>query len=63
MAHRSSGDLEFDVDAAVAACGGDWREAIKSLLITNGILWDEIERLSKSASTGYVRKQPSVRKG
>jgi hypothetical protein len=63
MAQRSSGDLEFDVDAAVAACGGDWREAVKALLITNGVLWDEVERLSKSTSSGYSRggKRGSVR--
>lgn len=57
MAQRSSGDIEFDVDAAVAACGGDWREALKALLITNGILWDEIERLSRSQSSGYSRRK------
>ena len=56
VAQRWSNDLEFDVDAAVAACGGHWREAIKALAITNGILWDEIARLNQSQSSGYSRK-------
>jgi hypothetical protein len=61
MAQRSSSDVEFDVDAAVAACGGDWREAIKALLITNGILWDEIGRLNQSQSSGFSRKGTAKR--
>ena len=61
MTPRPSGDVEFDVDAAVAACGGDWREAIKALMITNGILWDEIARLNECQSSRYSRKGTAQR--
>jgi hypothetical protein len=61
MTRQPPGDLEFEVDAAVAVCGGHWREAIKALLITNGILWDEIARLNGCQSSGYSRKGTAQR--
>ena len=40
--------LEAAADQAIAACGGDAREAVKALIVANDFLESEI-------STGYVR--------
>ena len=55
-------DLEYDVEAIVAACDGDARAAVKSLLVTNSFqeqriaaLEKRIERLLEVASVGYAR--------
>jgi hypothetical protein len=45
-------DLEADVDAVVAACGGSSRTAIRALLIANEYLSAEVERLRASQSVG-----------
>jgi hypothetical protein len=37
---------------AIAACGGDTREAVKALIIANHLLE---EKLRTSVSTGYAR--------
>jgi hypothetical protein len=44
--------LEAAADQAIAACGGDAREAVKALLIANEFLEAEIEA---SVSRGYLR--------
>lgn len=44
--------LEAAVDQAIAACGGDAREAVKALLIANEFLEREMEA---RVSHGYVR--------
>lgn len=44
--------LEAAADQAIAACGGDAREAVKALLIANEFLEREIE---ERVSRGYVR--------
>ena len=40
--------IEIVADQAIAACGGDAREAVKALLVAN-------EFLEKQISEGYVR--------
>jgi hypothetical protein len=40
--------LELAADQAIAACGGDAREAVKALLVANDFL-------EKQVSLGYVR--------
>ena len=45
--------LEAAADQAIAACGGDTREAVKALIIANHLL--EKEKLRTSVSTGYAR--------
>jgi len=44
--------LEAAADQAIAACGGDAREAVKALLIANEFLEREIEA---QISRGYTR--------
>lgn len=44
--------LEASADQAIAACGGDAREAVKALLIANEFLEREMEA---QVSRGYIR--------
>ena len=44
--------LEAAADQAIAACGGDAREAVKALLIANEFLEREVE---EKVSHGYLR--------
>ena len=44
--------LEAAADEAIAACGGDAREAVKALLIANEFLEREME---ERVSHGYIR--------
>ena len=48
-------DLEAAADQAIAACGGDAREAVKSLIVANDFLEAEVVKLKASVSTGYAR--------
>jgi hypothetical protein len=59
MAEPSSADplseserLDMATDQAIAACGGDAREAVKALLVANEFLEAELER---QVSHGYMR--------
>jgi hypothetical protein len=47
--------LEAAADQAIAACGGDAREAVKALMIANHFLETELEKLRAATSTGYAR--------
>jgi hypothetical protein len=47
--------LEAATDQAIAACGGDTREAVKALIVANSFLEAELEKLQASVSTGYAR--------
>jgi hypothetical protein len=38
-----AGELDAAVDQAIAACGGDAREAVKALLVANEFLEAELE--------------------
>ena len=44
--------LDAAADQAIAACGGDAREAVKALLVANEFLEREIE---EKVSRGYLR--------
>jgi hypothetical protein len=47
--------LEAAADQAIAACGGDAREAVKALIIANHYLETDLEKLKAAASMGYAR--------
>ena len=49
--------LEAAADQAIAACGGDAREAVKALIVANHFLETELEKLRAAVSTGYARGQ------
>jgi hypothetical protein len=40
---------------AIAACGGDARDAVKALIVSNEFLEDQIEQLQADVSKGYAR--------
>ena len=48
-------DLETAAAEAIAACDGDPVAAVKSLIVANNFLLDEVERLKTMVSTGYSR--------
>jgi hypothetical protein len=54
-------DLEAAVDSVIAACG-DARAAVRTLLVANAFLTEELERVSAAVSRGYARN-PSARVG
>jgi hypothetical protein len=47
--------LETAADQALAACGGDARDAIKALIIASHVLKTELDKLRAAVSTGYSR--------
>ena len=47
--------LEVATDLAIAACGGDAREAIKALIIANQFLDADLEKLRAAVSREYAR--------
>jgi hypothetical protein len=47
--------LEIATDQAIAACGGDAREAVKALIVANHYLETDLEKLKAAASMGYAR--------
>jgi hypothetical protein len=48
-------DLEAAADQAIAACGGDAREAVKALLVATDFMEAQLAELKASVSTGYSR--------
>jgi len=48
-------DLEAAADQAIAACGGDAREAVKALIVANDFLEVQLDGLRMKVSTGYAR--------
>jgi hypothetical protein len=48
-------DLDADVNAAIEACGGDARAAIRALLVANSYLETELEKVLEMVSFGYAR--------
>jgi hypothetical protein len=55
-------DLDVAADQAIAACGGDAREAVKALLVANDFLERQLDELRTKVSTGYARgRLPAVR--
>jgi hypothetical protein len=51
----SAGDLELAADQAIAACGGDRREAVKALIVTVDFLEAQVDELRTAVSAGYAR--------
>jgi hypothetical protein len=47
--------LKAAADQAIAACGGDAREAVKALIVANHFLEADLEKLKSAVSTGYAR--------
>jgi hypothetical protein len=47
--------LEADTDAAIEACEGDPRAAVRALLVANRYLENEVDRLSEAVSAGFTR--------
>jgi hypothetical protein len=47
--------LEAAVDQAIAACRGDTRAAMRALIMANGYLRSENERLTKAVSFAFMR--------
>jgi hypothetical protein len=47
--------LEAAADEAIAACGGDVRDALKALIVANEFLENEVCELMQAISHAYVR--------
>jgi hypothetical protein len=47
--------LEGAADQAIAACGGDSRDAVKALIVANEFLGTLVEELQTGVSKGYAR--------
>ena len=47
--------LEAVTDHAIAACGGNARDAVKALIVTNEFLEAEVCNLMQAVSHAYVR--------
>jgi stage V sporulation protein SpoVS len=54
MPSRLSNSQDYSVQA-IAACGGDTREAVKALIVANHFLETDLEKLKAAASTGFAR--------
>jgi hypothetical protein len=52
---QDAAPLEAAADQAIAACGGDMREAIKALIVANDFLETEVAGLMRAVSQAYVR--------
>jgi hypothetical protein len=47
--------LDAAADQAIAACGGDAREAVKALIVANQFLESDLEKHKVAVSMGYAR--------
>jgi hypothetical protein len=47
--------LEAASDQAIAACGGDARQAVKALIVANDFLVQQVAELQAAVSNGYAR--------
>jgi stage V sporulation protein SpoVS len=47
--------LEAAADEAIAACGGDVRDAVKALIVANEFLESEVCELMQAVSNAYAR--------
>jgi hypothetical protein len=56
-------DLDVAADQAIAACGGDAREAVKALIVANDFLEAQVAELRTAVSTGYSRGRYGVDHG
>jgi hypothetical protein len=55
QARTDADQLEAAADQAIAACGGDAREAVKALIVANQFLETDLEKLKAAVSMGYAR--------
>jgi len=62
MAEASSADsitgseqLDAATDQAIAACGGDARQAVTALIVANEFLEAQVRELQATVSDGYAR--------
>jgi hypothetical protein len=47
--------LEVATDQAIAACGGNARDAVKALIVANDFLEAQVKELQAAVSNGYAR--------
>jgi hypothetical protein len=47
--------LDVATDQAIAACGGDARQAVKALIVANEFLVAHVAELQAAVSNGYAR--------
>ena len=47
--------LEAAADQAIAACGGNARDAVKALIVANEFLESEVCELMRAVSQAYLR--------
>jgi hypothetical protein len=47
--------LEAATDQAIAACGGDARDAVTALIVANEFLEAQVRELQAAVSNGYAR--------
>jgi hypothetical protein len=47
--------LEAATDQAIAACGGNVRNAVKALIVANEFLEGQVAELQAAVSNGYAR--------
>ena len=47
--------LDAATDEAIAACGGNARDAVKALIVANEFLEAQVEELRADVSKGYAR--------
>ena len=47
--------LEAATDEAIAACGGNARDAVKTLIVSNEFLEREVVELMRAVSQAYMR--------
>jgi hypothetical protein len=52
--------LESAVDEAIAACGGDLRDTIRTLVVTTSVLQEELDRCRSLISPGFARGKLSL---
>ena len=48
-------------DQAIAACGGDARDAVKALIVANDFLEAQVDELRGAVSKGYARGRHRAR--
>ena len=54
-AARDAAELEAATDEAIAACGGNARDAVKALIVANEFLETEVCELMHAVSHAYAR--------
>jgi stage V sporulation protein SpoVS len=55
VAQSDAEQLDAATDQAIAACGGNAREAVKALIVANEFLETEVSELMRAVSQAYAR--------